>query len=215
MAGSALISEESLSDLLRLEDGRAAKVDDFEQHSDPDVVIPFNIARPLLYSSHLMLITSIVSIVCKVYGIAIVTFIVYVTSVLHWRAPRYSTMARKLDYVAVIAALIYASYYSTTVATKYSIAWFVGISIIGVIFATNETFFYRQTLRIPTGQRSGEGEEEYINVGTIFCCESTQPNTAQRDWVYRRTVYVHLMCVHVFANALALTLVIDTAESEK
>lgn len=36
----------------------------------------------------------------------------------------------------------------------------------------------------------------------------TKPNTAERDWVYKRTAFVHLTCVHVFANALALTLII-------
>jgi hypothetical protein len=36
----------------------------------------------------------------------------------------------------------------------------------------------------------------------------TKPGTPERRAVYVRTTYVHLFCVHVLANALALTVII-------
>lgn len=39
----------------------------------------------------------------------------------------------------------------------------------------------------------------------------TYPNTMERERVYKRTVYVHLLCIHVFANALAFVLIIQAS----
>ena len=36
----------------------------------------------------------------------------------------------------------------------------------------------------------------------------TKPNTPERDAVYRRTATVHMLLIHVLANALALALII-------
>ena len=110
----------------------------FHQDDDSDIVIPDRIALPLVFSSHLLLVTSIVSIRYKDYGIFAVTLFLYFTSVFYWHKPRFSRKARILDYFAVFVAIAYGSYYASTLSSKYTIIWFCGLIFIGIIFVTNE-----------------------------------------------------------------------------
>ena len=43
---------------------------------------------------------------------------------------------------------------------------------------------------------------------------TTKPHTKDRDWVYKRTVYVHLICIHVLANILAIILVLQLPRND-
>lgn len=115
-------------------------IDKFIQHDDIDVVIPDHIAFPLVISSHLLLVTSIIALIYNDYGLFAVIFILYLTSVNHWRKPRFSRIARVLDYLAVVTAIAYGSYFSVTLSKPYTISWFCGLAVIGIIFAINEVF---------------------------------------------------------------------------
>ena len=66
----------------------AAGADTFLQHEDTDVVIPDHLCWPLLISSHLLLVTAIVAAVYQYWVLFGVNMFVYLTSILHWRAPR-------------------------------------------------------------------------------------------------------------------------------
>ena len=208
----------------------AAQQERFLQHDDPDVIIPDRLALPLLVSSHLLLVTSIVSIVYGRYVLSAVVFFVYVTSVLHWREPRFSSWFRILDYIAVATSVGYGCYVATTLQRPYELAWFIGLScVVAPIFITNETFYYIQVMKDPTGKNTIHLDNDQstkdhtdtvssasitIEDGEVPCCsyQPTKPFTEHREWVYKRTMLVHLICVHVFANALALTLVIGSAQ---
>lgn len=120
-------------------EGLQADQKSFPQHDDPDVVIPDHIARSLVYSSHLLLVTAIVSLVYGDYGIFVVLFVVYATSIWHWHKPRFSSIARRADFSAVAIAIVYGSVYAATKSsTSLIIAWFVGLAVIGCVFVTNE-----------------------------------------------------------------------------
>jgi hypothetical protein len=110
----------------------------FVQHDDPDVVIPDRIARYLLLSSNLLLTTAIVAACYGRYGLFAVIFALYLTSIWHWHRPRFSSWARKFDYIAVLTALSYGSYVATTVGIKYELVWFCGLGLVAMIFISNE-----------------------------------------------------------------------------
>ena len=44
--------------------------------------------------------------------------------------------------------------------------------------------------------------------GVLACLAPTEPGTAARLWSYRRAMWVHLLCVHVLAAALANSLLL-------
>ena len=179
----------------------------FLQHEDSDVVIPDHLCWPLLISSHLLLVTAIVSAVYGFWILFGVNMFVYITSILHWRAPRFSTIERKLDYIAVMTNIVYGTIFALSCRTlAYIIIWFVGLFVIGVFFASNETTFYVQVMKSPTGSDINELVME--REGEQSCCPATKPNTEEREWVYTRTVWIHLLCVHVLGNALALVIIV-------
>ena len=173
----------------------------YEQHDDPDVIIPDQIAKALVLSAQLLLINGIVAMVYSLYVLGALLLLVWLTSILHWRAPRFSSMWRILDYVAVMATIAYGTWLSTTLTLAYMLVWLVGLGVVGLIFIANETAYYVQIGKTPLGD---EGSER----GVILPYAS--PNTPERDWVYKRTTFVHLLCVHVLANALTLTIIIGS-----
>lgn len=185
--------------------------------ADPDVIIPDKIARPLLVSSNLMLIAAALALRLPsrsfTWPLAAAATFVWVTSLLHWYAPRFSSWRRKLDYIAVCTYVGVGTWLAAAYAR--SIAWtafyFTGLAVIGVIFTCNETLYYFQLQRTPVGGR-------FTAVGTQQPSDALPPSsaiaelarrlappatTAQgRRCAYRRTVWVHLLCVHVLASVL-------------
>lgn len=187
----------------------------FEQHDDKDVIIPDKIAFPLFVSSHLLLVTSIVCAAYHVWTFFVVLFIVYLTSINHWRAPRFSSWARRFDYVAVFASIAYGSYYATTLSISNKLIWFIGIIFVAIIFSCNEYLYYYQVMKTISGDMQHEYDNDVVKSNftsddreTTFMFYPTKPNTIERENVYKRTVIVHLVCVHVFANALAMTIIV-------
>lgn len=51
------------------------------------------------------------------------------------------------------------------------------------------------------------GEDLHENQTSRESSWITKPNTIERDFVYARTVWVHLFCIHIFSNVLALTII--------
>ena len=113
------------------------------EDDDPDVVIPENIARPLVLSAHLLLVVAIVAAVYHFWILFSVGIFVYITSILHWRHPRFSTIERKLDFLAVATNIVYGSIFAMSLnGIEYKIVWFIGLFVIGIIFITNEVILF-------------------------------------------------------------------------
>lgn len=181
------------------------EIHQFYQHEEPDVIIPYHIVRRTTWlTSQLLLVSAVIAAIYKIFIIAGLLFAVYITSIWHWYAPRFSTKIRIADFVAVFASISYGSYYSTTLAERYTIAWFVVLAFIAVVFAFNETSYYIQLQRNPDGRESDL---------SISCLPSTKPNTSERESVYYRTAIIHSLCVHVCANAIVISLIIGGSQS--
>ena len=176
----------------------------FSQHDDDDVIIPDHLSKWLVMSAQLLLVSSILAFVYDYTVMGCLLLAVYITSIWHWRAPRFSSWARIFDYGAVASSVVYASYLAVTLSTVYTVVWFVGLAMIACLFATNEYAYYVQVGRDPLGGSEGEGSN-------LLGLPYTRRNTVEREDVFRRTVIVHLTAVHVAANALALTIIIGGA----
>jgi len=171
------------------------------------------------------------------YGIFAVLFIVYTTSVWHWHHPRFSSTARKADYIAVFSAIVFGSYVATTLTLTLILVWFIGLGIIGIIFATNEYTYYTEMKKSINGDdllglgsichtdNSPNANEEFIdlekglvdntNTDTNTNSNSNGLSVEQKTRIYTRATWVHLICVHVLANSLALTLIIAGEETRQ
>ena len=173
-----------------------------------DVIIPDEIARPLLLSSNLMLITAIVAATYNVWSVCVSAIAVWLTSLLHWSAPRFSSWRRVLDYAAVGSMVVVGSW--TAIRDAKSIGWtlvyFGGLALIGVIFVMNETLYYLQLQKTPAGGILSSSQVTAA-AGKFACLAPTAPGTAARRFAYARAVWVHLLCIHVLASALAIVLI--------
>lgn len=194
---------------MAMQDGKSPSAQDeawasLVQDEDPDVIIPFALARPLVASSNMMLGTAIVAMTVHEFVLAAAAVFVWATSILHWSAPRFSSWRRKLDYIAVASLIVVGSVLA--IAPSRSFAWarfyFIGLAAVSIIFGTNEALYYIQLQRYPTGGHYSSGGA----ICGVGCLASAPPGTAARQWAYRRTVWVHLLCVHVLSSTLACTL---------
>ena len=167
------------------------------------------------------------------YGIFAVLFVVYITSVWHWHNPRFSSIARKADYIAVFSAIVFGSYVATTLTLTLILVWFIGLVIIGIIFAINEYIYYTEMKKSINGNdllglgsicqidNSPNANEEFIDLEKgLVANTDTNTNTnglsiEQKTRIYTRATWVHLICVHVLANSLALTLIIAGEETRE
>ena len=181
---------------------------------DPDVIIPDEIARPLVVSSFLMLITAVSAALHAEYGLTVVSSGLFVTSIVHWIKPRFSGWRRPADYLAVVTALGYGSFLAATRArtTEWTCVWFSGLGVVGVIFVWNETMYYMALQRKPTGGDVLAVEDSVASFASRVqpCCgvKPVAEGSDERRWVFHRVMWVHLLCVHVLANALALLMVL-------
>ena len=199
---------------LAAEDGFQA----FHDEEDPDAIIPDHLARPLLFSSNLMLLTAYLAARIDAWLFAATAVLVWVTSLLHWSSPRFTSWRRYADYSAVISLVVVGSW--LVVSRARSSGWvalfFAGLTAIGLLFAMNETLYFLQLQRTPSGAFSprrgaggggGAGGDRSAFPGTkvaaLACMEPVAPGSAACVHVYRRTAWVHLLCVHGLASVLA------------
>ena len=170
----------------------------FPDHLEDDVIIPGRITqRSTFLTSWLLLVSGVLGWVYGFYVIAALLTTVFLTSILHWWRPRFSTRVRPCDFAAVFASIAYGCYFATMMPTDYIITWFVGIAIVAVIFIANEVLFYLRTAKVPSGSGSG--------VDTPW---ATVAGTQAREDAYWTTSVVHAVCVHVLANALVVVLLV-------
>jgi len=121
-------------------DANSAHAPKYLQHDDPDVIIPDKISRPLVISAHLLLVTAGVSVFRdKRYDLASVLLAVYITSIFHWSAPRFSSISRRADYLAVCTAVSYGTYVSTTLELELTLVWCIGVYLFACVILS---FYY-------------------------------------------------------------------------
>ena len=199
------------------------EVRNFIQHDDPDVVIPDNISQILVYSAHLFAVVAVLSYVYGQLTLGILSTLLYITSVWHWHKPRFSSIARRADYCAVVSVLVYGSYVAFNFDNEYTVIWFAGIGLIATIFITNEYCYYVQVMKGVTGTSTFDNYdlEGHIVVDTMLTktddpskqhnsiwIAPTYPNTYERDYVYWRTVITHTIGVHIFGFLLACVIIV-------
>lgn len=166
----------------------------YAPHFDPDVVIPDRVARPCLASSQVFLLLSALCATRGYYGLGVVSFTLYVTSVNHWRKPRMTSWRHYVDLLAVAGTAVYGSWCAATRAkdTTWMVVWFAGLGTILACFIANETCYFYQVL-------GGEKRSR--------CVAWTAPGTEERHRAYARAMWTHLACVHVASGALAMVVV--------
>lgn len=184
---------------------------------DEALIAPQRLSRYLVLSAHLLLVTASVALYYAVkfgwqemYGSSSLSFLLYMTSVAHWRNPRFDSMVRAADIFAVVASVAFASYVASTLGSNIQTLWFTGIGVIACIFAANEYKYYCAISRgVQGAEFAGGGDKPVLPLpllGPMFA--PTLSGSQERENVYRINVFVHLFCVHGCTNALAIAVMV-------
>ena len=108
---------------------------------EDNVIIPANLARPIVYTSQIMLLTALLSALDGMWLFCILCIILWFTSTNFWRDPRLG-YRRTLDYMTVLTVLVYATIVALHLPLKYTMGWFIFLGAIAVIFGLNEARYW-------------------------------------------------------------------------
>lgn len=181
------------------------------QH-DEELIAPPNLSRFLVITAHALLLTAGVSLWAAISGWTIMwgsctlSFLVYLTSIMHWRRPRFDSLVRLGDILAVAASIAWGSIVAVQIGeSTITNLWFGGMAVIGSVFTANEVKFYLQISRQRSRNLATDSSRSSL-LTTLF--PPTLPGTREREEVYRINVLVHGLFVHGGANALALAVIL-------
>ena len=105
------------------------------------VVIPADLARPIVYSSQLILLTALFAALSRMWLFCALSIALWFTSWNFWRDPRMG-WRRNMDYVMVATNLIYGTVVAFYQPLVYCLGWFGFILLLAVVFGGNETKFW-------------------------------------------------------------------------
>ena len=120
---------------------------------EEDVVIPADLARPIVYASQLMLVTALFAGLSGMYVLMALSVGLWFTSTNFWRDPRLGTR-RLMDYTMVATNLIYGTVVAIHQPLLYSAGWFVFMGVLALIFGGNETRFWLNNAKTRSDYKS-------------------------------------------------------------
>ena len=172
-------------------------------HVKPSV--PHHISNYALYSSHLFLLNGVVALYCGFNGTAILSVLLYVTSILHWRNLQPYGIYKTMDMACSILSMNYITFVlSRSFLYQDRVLWFV-VSILSTIaYLVNKHIEYHQMKNKKNKRYRSKEAYRY------FSLKYTLPGTPQRELACRYSVWIHLFFLHV---CLAITCILGLIRS--
>jgi hypothetical protein len=193
----------------------------YHQHLQFDLLCPQTICKPLLFTSHLFLLITATAFYYEFYLLGTLIACMYITSLLHWKYPKKISCFRYLDIFTVCAAFSCATYTAFLFTTEIAMIWTSAVLMIILIFIGNAVLDYYQIDK-PNAKLVEMFKEnpsyKYVPENThfsqktlfkrIFHLQPTYPETDVRHFAFRRSIFIHMICVHVIPTILAVSLLI-------
>jgi hypothetical protein len=170
------------------------------QHDDEIVLIPQHISRFGIYTCQFILINAYITYLNKYYVQGLLDFVLYTTSIIHWRKIKHSGIERKIDVCVLLVTFTHATYKSFLLPRFYTLLWIYSLLGGTSIFYVNEKLFYYQVIK------KGEDKKEPYH---YFSLEYTRPNTLERELAYYRSVITHGISLHVFLSLISIYCIIN------
>ena len=169
------------------------------QHIDLDILVPQHISKNALYSAQAFIILSCVAFMYKYYNLFILLFMLYISSLLHWRKVKYFSLIKVIDIILAFLTISVITFYDITrFCPFYRNIWYYSVFIISTAFTTNEILFYYQILRYKNKIIDKPCKKYHY-----FSLEYTNPNTIQREFAYYRSTYTHMIFIHIVPSIVS------------
>lgn len=163
------------------------------QHDDPDVAIPNHISKYGLISAQLLLANSVVSALHNYKSLSVISFFLYITTLLFWNNLTHSGFIKKVDIATGIVNVLSITYYdSLRFDALYKELWASVMSLGSLIYLFNSYIFYCQT----TPDTQEIINDEPIIKYSYFSTKYIPPNTYNRELAYYYTSFVHIFALH-------------------
>ena len=163
---------------------------EYIEHNDPVIYIPRHISKIGVYTSHMILVNSIITFLYKHRLLAFFEFILYMTSVQLWSKIKHESIERKIDVYAVVTTFSYATYTSYHMNPIYTYTWLSALAIATIVHIKNDHLLHCQ-VNCPK-------RPEYIT-----------PNTYQRECAYYRNVITHCIVLHLGLSFTSIYCIIN------
>ena len=163
------------------------------------IIVPQQISRQALYSIPIFLPTYLVFKSLN-YDFAEILLLLLFTSIYHWNKILKISFIKILDIITSITTLAIITFYSSKRFNYHSyLIWQITASIIFVSFLLNEYLFYYQVLK------------NCQKHNAITCCNFhyftilwTEPDTVERSCAYYRSVYTHMIFLHIVPGTISI-----------
>ena len=161
--------------------------------------IPHHISNYAMYSIQLFLLNGVVALYYGFNGMAILSGLLYVTSILHWRTNQPCGIYKTMDVSCSILSMNYITFVgSRSFLYQDRVLWFV-VSILSTLaYIVNKHIEYHQ-LKNKKNKRY-RSKEAY----RYFSLKYTLPGSPQRELACRYSVWVHLFFLHVCLSSICL-----------
>jgi hypothetical protein len=167
------------------------------QHDDPEVAIPFHISMYGLISAHMFLANSVVSILYNYKSLSIMSYCLYMTTLLFWNNLTHSGMIKNIDIATGITNITFITYYNSLwFDVLYKELWASVTSLGCLIYLMNTYIFYCQTTP-ETEEITNDEQEDIVTKYSYFSTKYIPPNTYNRELAYYYATFVHIIALHV------------------
>jgi hypothetical protein len=183
------------------------------QHDDPEVAIPFHISMYGLISAHIILANSVVSILHNHKSLSIMSYCLYITTLLFWNNLTHSGIIRNIDIATGIVNIISISYYdSLRFDALYKELWASAMSLGCLVYLFNSYIFYCQTTP-DTEETTNDDQGNIITKYSYFSTKYIPPNTYNRELAYYYATFVHIFALHVLPPVTCMCCIIYSDNS--
>jgi hypothetical protein len=183
------------------------------QHDDPEVAIPFHISMYGLISAHIILANSVVSILYNYKSLSVMSYCLYMTTLLFWNNLTHSGFIRNLDIFTGITNVIFITYYdSLWFDVLYKELWASAMSIGCLVYLLNSYIFYCQTTP-ETQEITNDDLENVLTKYSYFSTKYIPPNTYNRELAYYYATFVHIFALHVLPPVTCMCCIIYSEQT--
>jgi hypothetical protein len=173
----------------------------YKQHCDPHILIPQHISRRACISATFFLYVYILTYTLNYETLWILLGSLYVSSILHWNAVKYSGAIKTIDTVLANSTILHVTFVdSYRWCPDYQQYWMYVFYIIICGFLTNEYLLYMQVTRF--SNKIVYIENKYTG-WPLSLLNYTNPNTLERERAYIRNTYTHMFFVHVLPTVIS------------
>jgi len=173
------------------------------------IIVPQHISRYAFFTIPIFLPTYLVYKSLE-YDFAEILLILLFTSLYHWNKVLKISFINVLDIIISTTTILIITFYSSNRFNYHSyIVWQITVWVMIIGFLTNEFLFYYQVSKECTKDNSKCCYND-VKKFNYFTLKWTSPDTSERECAYYRSVYTHILILHIVPGTISIYCALHT-----